>query len=251
MIPYSKETKPTFENFKAVCPHKNCDYENIFNRASDLKTLKFISFKEVTCESCGEPFRIKGDYASNIYQYLIDDCYELIKEKKYMYVILNCSQSFEAFFSLAIRCKYLYKLFQKKSITFDKLNNLDGDLSDSISDLGFNKLRNLFLRSNFKKNLSSYSDIKNAIDSLNEKKYQETPSDDRIREMTEQDLSEILIEIKEVEINTLRNDIVHQSAYRPTLKKAKKCLKKTRKLIFGYQRISEFRFRTTFSSKAL
>ena len=247
MIPYSKNINPSYENFKAICPYVDCGFENVFNRATDLETFRFITFKEVTCESCKRSFNINCDYANNIYEYLIYDCYELLKEKKYMFVILNCSQSFEAFFSLVIRSKYLYNPFQNEVISLDQLNYLAEHLVNTISSLGFNKLRNLFLRSNFKEELLDYSDIEDTISSLEDRKYQETLSDNKICEIINPDLSKILIEIKNFEINSLRNKVVHQSAYRPILQEAEACLQKTRQLIFGYRRISKDYFKRTFS----
>lgn len=244
MIPYSNNTNPTFENFIATCPQENCGFENIFNRATDLKTFRFITFKEVSCEGCGNKFNINCDQACNVYEYLIYDCYELLKMKKYMYVILNCSQSFEAFFFLYLRNKYLYQPSDKEIVEFDQFNYLSECLSEHISKLPFGNLRSLFLWSHLKGTPLKYYDLMKAIESLSNKSYRKPPSDEKIFKLTNANISEVLIKIKDFEINTIRNMVVHKGAYRPTLEEAELYLNKTRELIFGYRRISKFQPKT-------
>jgi hypothetical protein len=47
IYPYSKKISSNYENFIAVCPI--CEVENTYNRVTDLKTTKPISFKTVKC----------------------------------------------------------------------------------------------------------------------------------------------------------------------------------------------------------
>ena len=145
-IPYAVEITTTYENFIADCPH--CSHRNVYNRASDLKDLAPIAFKEVACTnaSCGKLFRINNDRISPIYQTLIFDCHKLIEEKKYSYCILNLAQAFEVFFALHLRVEILYKPFVR-SIDHDinKLNKISISLYKRIKDQTFSGMRALFL----------------------------------------------------------------------------------------------------------
>src|SRR3989304_5727251 len=155
-ILYSKKTNPTYENFIAICPY--CDFKNIFNRATDLKDSNPIGFKTVKClsEKCEKSFNINGDLVSPAYQMLIFDCYDLLKEKKYSYCILNLAQAFEVFFSLYLRIKLIYKPFaiQRgktrgnelneiiKNLTTEPENNLIENISDKKLEPLLIKLKN-------------------------------------------------------------------------------------------------------------
>ena len=70
-IPYATEMRSTYENFIARCPR--CGFENIFNRASDLKDFRPIDFKVVTCLStdCRQPFTINGDFINPAFEMLV------------------------------------------------------------------------------------------------------------------------------------------------------------------------------------
>lgn len=105
IYPYSKKISRNYENFIAVCPI--CEVENTYNRVTDLKTTKPISFKTVKCFKCNQNFNIHRDKVSEAYQYLILDVYELKEQKRYMYCILNLAQAMESFLSYSIRVKLL------------------------------------------------------------------------------------------------------------------------------------------------
>ena len=77
-IPVAERKRTSYENFAAECPW--CRRENIFNRASDLKTFEPITGRDVSCLSaaCGKPFRILGDSVNSPHEMLIFDCYELL-----------------------------------------------------------------------------------------------------------------------------------------------------------------------------
>ena len=51
-IPVAERKRTSYENFAAECPW--CRRENIFNRASDLKTFEPIAGRDVSCLSAAE-----------------------------------------------------------------------------------------------------------------------------------------------------------------------------------------------------
>ena len=108
-IPVAERKRTSYENFAAECPW--CRRENIFNRASDLKTFEPIAGRDVSCLSaaCGKPFRILGDSVNSPHEMLIFDCYELLDRKHYMNAVLSLAQAYETFFSLFFRVELLYK----------------------------------------------------------------------------------------------------------------------------------------------
>lgn len=147
-IPYAKDKDMNYENYIATCPHQHCKFQNIFNRVSDLKTVEPIVFKQVAClkPSCKKQFIINGDLVSENYEYLIKDCYDLLKIKRYMYCILNLCQACEMFFVRAIEVKLIYQPFKDKvfSDDCDQFNDLCKKLYTKIKDYTFENLKRIF-----------------------------------------------------------------------------------------------------------
>src|SRR5207248_2223257 len=85
----------TYENIYADCPH--CGYQNIFNRASDLKTFEPIAGRDVACTNsdCRRPFRIVSDRINPAHQALLFDCADMLRRKQYMQCVLAVAQSYE------------------------------------------------------------------------------------------------------------------------------------------------------------
>lgn len=236
-ILYSKITNPTYENFIAICPY--CDFKNIFNRVTDLKDTDPIGFKTVKClsEKCEKSFNINGDLVSPAYQMLIFDCYDLLKEKKYSYCILNLAQAFEVFFSLYLRIKLIYKPFaiQRGKTRVNEINELNKILNflyDAIKKYPYLKIRNIFINtvlSNQSNNSLEESNtfIENIMNLTTEpKKY-------LIKNISDKKLKSLLIKLKNSKIHELRNKVVHKDAYRPTLEEVEKAINKTREIVLG------------------
>jgi hypothetical protein len=229
-VPYAVEKRTSYENFDARCPR--CGFFCRFNRASDLNDFNPIDFKEVRCLSpdCDESFNINGDSINSPHEMLIYDCYDLKKEKRYCYCILNLAQAFEAFFSLYLRVSLLYKPFARHN-HLDQLNRMAAALYEAIKKYPYAKLRNLFLNCVLaNQEVTSLNQaelvIRNVSNSCHE------PSDQLIAQFPNQEIADLLRRLKYSGVAELRNKVVHQHAYRPTLAEVDSALEETRSILF-------------------
>lgn len=231
-IPDAEEKRTTYENFISRCP--SCGFENIFNRASDLKDLTPIGHKRVNClnPDCSQPFNINGDSINSAYEMLIYDCYELRRSKHYMYSILNLAQAHEVFFSQFLRIELLYRPFALDSYQdIEQLNQLANLLYEKVKKQAFVSMRNLFFYQVLQqRQTSSLREAEQSINALPEKPSE--PSDNKLKSVPDQNLSDLLLRLKSSKVGELRNRVVHQRAYRPTLKEVNNALKDTREILF-------------------
>ncbi len=235
---YVTKKKMNYENFVAWCPY--CDFKNIFNRVTDLRTTEPIAFMKVKClnDSCGKKFNINGDLVSPAFQMLVIDCYDLKKEKRYSYCILNLAQAFEVFFSLYLRVELLYKPFcinrkrREVEVCLNRMNELEKLLYKKIKSYTFSRLRNIFINRVL---------CNESIDSLNYSEpiinkldlFKDVPSDEKIESVQNTRLSKLLIDLKNTKIGELRNHVVHKSAYRPSVEEVDKSIEETRSILFS------------------
>jgi hypothetical protein len=229
---YSLNRNPTFENFEAECPE--CKHYNIFNRATDLKTLSPIGFATVACEKCHKKFNINGDRISPKYHYIVMDCYKYLNEKRYTTCILNLCTAYEAFFYSYLYSFFLIKPFFVDSVinSINRFNEINQILNNEIKDFSFVQMRNIFIHLILRNNsLKIDSDIIKVINNLPCLK-QEVP-DKRIKELEDEFLKEYLLRLKNHDINIIRNSIAHKTAYRPPLKEVESHLTKCRDIIFS------------------
>jgi hypothetical protein len=234
-MPIARKKRTSYESFVAECP--SCGVESIFNRASDLGSFEPIAGRDVACLSaaCGKPFRIVGDSINNPHEMLINDCYELIEQKHYMNCILSLTTAYEMFFRLFFRVELLFKPFAgDPNHDLDEMNRLDEKLQKKIKQHTFDGMRALFLQ-----HILNAQSPKNLVDSANMIAVLPTspkcvnPAD--IESLGDTKLAPLLKAIKDANINTLRNRIVHKEAYRPRRDEAELALKKTTDILFPLQ----------------
>jgi hypothetical protein len=227
--------KATYENFFASCP--TCGSENIFNRASDLRDLDLIVDRQVNCRrpECRQPFYLSGDVVSPAYEMLIFDCYELLERKHYAYCILNLAQAYEVFFAQYLRVELLYKpsaCDPEKDINL--LNELMNRLYAKTEKLTFEPMRNLFLRLVLQRRRPA--SLHEAEDDINLLPCTPgPPPDDDIagaRLFNNRRIPQVLFRLKACKVAALRNQVVHKSAYRPTLDEVNDALRETREVLF-------------------
>jgi hypothetical protein len=249
-VPQGKDMKATYENIIVCCP--SCGRENIFNRASDLKgVLHPIDYLEVSClfADCARPFYLSGDLINSAYEMLIYDCYELLERKHYSYCILNLAQAFEAFFSQYLRVVLLYRAFASDSKKcegdIEKLNDLMKLLHGKIEKLSFDRLRYLFFcQALHPPHPSSLRQAEDVINTLPFKSNPVLPSDDSIRNATifsNKRVPDLLVRLRSCNVSKLRNQVVHKSAYRPTLDEVNDALKETREILFPLGQLLDIR----------
>ncbi len=229
-IPYATETETSYENFVAICPI--CGFRNIFNRVSDLKEVEPIAFKQVACEDCGKPFNINNDSINAAYEMLVYDCYNLMKEKHYCYCILNLAQAYEVFFSHYLRVELLYKPYwRSEDRNLDQLNRVSNLLFETIKNYTFAPLRSICINWVLSsRTVATLDESESLLNELNDLVGE--PPDEKIADLKDKPLSELLLSLKKTKIGELRNQVVHKIAYRPTVEKVEASLEETRSILF-------------------
>lgn len=231
-IPVARNKRASYENFVAECP--SCGKESIFNRASDLGTLKPIAGRDVSCQStdCRKPFRILGDSVNSAHEMLIFDCYDLLERKHYMNCILSLALAYEVFFSLFFRVELLYKPFATDpDQDLADLNRLSEDLREKLQKHTFAPMRALFLQhivaGRSSKDLADAAAVVAGLpDSPRD------PKDTAIESLGDAKLVPLLKALKATSINTIRNRVVHKQAYRPTRDEVDTAIGETQSILF-------------------
>ncbi len=226
------DTSPNFENFIAKCPH--CGFRNIYNRVSDLQDTHPISYREVIClkPECRNPFYINGDIAAPVYQMIIFDCHNLLKQKRYIYCILNLTQACEIFFSLYARIQLIYRHYSAKEHNICKMNELLILFNQKVKTYTFAKLRNLFINLVMLENMSG--DLNESEDMLNTiSEFTVEPSNRIIAQVEDHKIRDLLQRLKSSEINILRNKVIHKYAYRPSKEETECLFKETKKILYS------------------
>lgn len=231
-LPVARSKRASYENLTVDCPL--CGEENIFNRASDLRTFEPIGGRDVVCQNgdCRRSFRVVGDSVSSAHEMLIWNCYELLERKHYMSCILSLALSYEVFFSLFFRVELLFKPFAAEpEHDIAALNRLSEELAKQIQKHTFAPMRALFLRyvvdGRSPRNLH---DAVLIIDELGNNPG--VPKDSAIDVVSDTALVPFLKALKATSINTLRNHVVHKRGYRPTRTEVEAALAETRSILF-------------------
>jgi len=231
-IPVVAGKRTTYENFIVDCPM--CGRESVFNRASDLGTFEPIAGRDVACldSGCGKPFRIVSDSINDAYEMFIFDCYELRDRKHYMSCILSLAQAYEVFFGLFFRVELLYKPFGADSNRkLADLNRVAEDLHDKLKEHTFARMRALFLQHVVARHSPrSVAEAATIVAGLPCRPGD--PKDALIEALYDQKLVPLLKAIKTTKIHTLRNQVVHQRAYRPTRQEVEVAIEEARSILF-------------------
>lgn len=231
--PTVRIARSSYENVYVQCPW--CGQEIVFNRATDLRDLRPIGFRTVSClnQQCGKPFSINGDLVNSAQEMLVFDSCELLQAKHYMSCILTLTQAYEVLFNLFLRVELLYKPFAADpDKDRDLLNSLAELLEKEVKDHAFGPMRALFLHQLVScRSPRTLVEAKAAIEALADF-HPEPPSDTELGSLGDKDLVALLKRLRDTDINGLRNSVVHKQAYRPTRTEAETALEKTRAIIF-------------------
>lgn len=221
----------SYENFSATCP--TCGVESVFNRASDLNTFEPISGRDVVCLNppCGQPFRILGDRVNARHEMLLFDASDLLVQKRYMHAVLTACTAYEAMFSLFLRVELLYKPFgNADEPDIETLNRLLLLLDERIKPFTFPVMRKLFLKRLVAE--TSPETLPEAESMIRALSFNNAfPDDIAIEAIPCTAAVPVLLRLKCSTIDTLRNDIVHKRAYRPTREHATAAVDEARSVI--------------------
>lgn len=248
------DSKTDYENFSAQCPF--CEKWNIYNRSSDLQSFSAISGRDVVCFHCNQNFWINCDSCSLDFKKLILDSWSLLKEKKYMYIIVNLCMAYEMFFSnyiyyvLVIKPVKTQEEIRMNDCEFDVVeehNRLSEMLYNKIKTLTYGTLMSVFIKLILNQNNHPLLEINQAENYINnikttslEKLEQEIKKSNITAKLKGYLLALVRMQCKEKSISYLRNNVVHKYAYRPELKEVQRELKIAELLIFGIKRNINF-----------
>lgn len=116
------------------------------------------------------------------------------------------------------------------------VNKLLKSLQSTIGGLTFEKLRNVFL--NWVVNeleISCLADSAAKISTL--KEYgKNPPGEENLKKGSNSTLVDLLIKLKNCEVNKLRNKVVHKEAYRPSGEEVEDAIKQVRELLVKISR---------------
>ena len=230
IIPTARIKDAGYESIGVDCPL--CGEDLTLSRASDLSTSKPISGMRISCEKCKRWFWLNGDHVCERHEFLIYDCHNLLATKRYMNCILNICQAYEMFFSLHLRVNLLYVPFgtNRHAVSLDELNQLSRKFSGAVGQLGFVKMRNAFLRLAVEpRPPNTLDETEKYINVLCETKL---PKDSELKSIADENLANLLVQIKQMKINNLRNNVIHQTGYRPKRIEAEGALKEARSVLF-------------------
>lgn len=222
----------TYENVVVDCPL--CRRELIFNRVSDLETIRPISGTRVSCPECEGALWINGDTVNERHEAIIFDSHNLLKTKRYMNCILNICQAYEMFFSLYLRVKLIYVPFglerSRGSDSLDRLNETRLMLSEATAKLTFVRMRGIFLRFAISSNRpADLEECESLIDTLRDCG---CPKDAELENWPDKKMARLLVGVKQTKINELRNKVVHKDGYRPRKIEAETAVKEARSILF-------------------
>ena len=232
-IKYARRKRTNYENFIAECPY--CGKENIFNRISDLQTIQPITFMEVKCFECNKEFNINGDKITESYEYLIYDCCELLRTKRYMYCIFNLCQACEAFLLKAIETKTILEPWKRRILyrRVNVLNEYRKRLFDSVEGYSYERLRNLFLDLYiYNKSFNDQQDIDDYLEGI-VSIVNHCPPEAVIKNYPDQRTRDLLLDLHGLDINKIRNKVVHKYAFRPSSQDVQKYWDSVGRIIYG------------------
>jgi len=240
---YAKEKENNFENYIVECPH--CKQEITFNRSTDLKHLikpyqLVVGCAEVECLNyeCKKRFWIEDNVASEKHRYLINDCYKLIKQKRYMACIINLCTACEAFFLKGLNVRLLWEPWSEGVFEADieKFNETSRVLHDQVHDCTFTKLRNLFFDMYLNdKHFHTQEEILYYIERLCKCLANFDPKKEDIERVEDRITRELFLKLKCLSINSLRNDVAHKYVFRPEKQQVERHFEEVREVVIGLE----------------
>lgn len=205
--------KADYENIYVECP---VGHFNTYNRVTDLKTTEPIQSRQgLVCEheNCEAVFDISGDRVVRIkYRWFLSIKDTVFREKKYRDCIWAICQGAESFF---------YQAILNKEIDRNPLyRNPDGSINMNSSNqarkdyrVGKKKLKPI--------KQATYGDLKDHFIRLYKKDCLHNEYD-TARKLKEDKRQWAFDTINRSDIGTMRNNVVHKYAYRPTRSEVEK-----------------------------
>jgi hypothetical protein len=214
-----------YETVTARCDE--CDYLNIFNRIDDIGEPGPYSGRDVTCLECGKTFWIFGDIINPAYQLFIFNADEHMRRKHYMLSVTMLGQAWESFFATFIYSNYLYRPFNANARypgDLKQFNRLAALLGDTIEKFTFDPLRNVLVNTVVERvHPDTLDESETAIARIKDEKFGQRPAAARVEAFPDAPVRDVLLRLRNLRINELRNRVVHKEAYRPRRAEVEAC----------------------------
>jgi hypothetical protein len=221
-----------YENVLANCPM--CQHENVFNRATDLKSFEPVARMSVTCQtySCSHEFDIIGDAINPSYEMLIFECTRHFAKKQYMAVVANICQSYEMFFSHLLQVYLVYNPMNiEEPHALKELNVRANTLFNFTKSFAFADMRRCAIHTAAIRTRAPVLDHKLALEHINKMK---SAKKAKVFLGVDDIAPELKVEWGRIENSSIgdqRNNVVHKTAYRPTFAIARECFDEARETL--------------------
>lgn len=217
---------PDYETVSAECAH--CGALCVFNRIDDIGEPGPYAGRYVECFECREQFWISGDIINPAYQLLVFTARERFATKRYMQCVAILAQAWELFFSLFAYSNYLYRPYVESSELDDRdelFERLSSQLYDATRQFTFYPLRNVLINAILKRvHPPMLQESEAAISGIVDENFRVYPKKADIERFPDEKRRNLLKQLQELKIARLRNEVVHQHAYRPRRGDVEECL---------------------------
>ena len=201
----------SYENIYMDCPY--CNTENIYNRRSAGIGDCISRLEGLRCQNCEELFVVKGDtVVSGRWKWFLDIDRHFYKERKeYRLYILGLCQTCECFFEQAIVNELVDRnpeIRNNANSWKEKRRNLDKDYVENLCG----KRKN---NGGYKFNKAAFGDLRRIF--LYQFDEDRKFDNGNLKSLKEDKRESSFKCIEESEIGTMRNNVIHKTAYRPSL----------------------------------
>jgi hypothetical protein len=186
----------------------------------------------VRCLQCEHTFAINADTADPPFAVLLLEVFEIIERREYRRAVQQITQSYESFFLHALREQLALKLLIKSrgETPVEEANRILTLVHAATEKLAYRKLRNVFLGLAVAGPPQNIREAKETADAI--LKQRDDPPDEDLR-AADPAIRDILLRLKNSDIDDLRNDVAHNRAYRPTHERTTKAFNDARDIIWG------------------
>lgn len=229
------DIEASYENITVTCP--KCQARNVYNRATDIGHVGPISNWQVVCENsqCRAIFHAIGDLINPSHELLVLDACDLLRQKRYSDAVLKATTAYELFFGHYLKVELAYRPSTRDRTsdrdTIDWLNSTAQLLRSAIERHTFEPMRRVFLHATVNNvHPATIAAAEAYIRGIPRKPPEASRTD--IDALRDEDLRDLLLHVADTNIADLRNNIVHKTAYRPSLGETKTTVEDAYKTIF-------------------
>ena len=206
-----------YETITVACD--DCHETRVYNRVSDIGEVGPYVGRTIVCAACSREFWITMDVAGSAYEQFIHDADSHFARKRYMLTVASLAQAWEIFFSTFADATFVFRPFfaaQPNDRDVARLNAVHHHLHEALKRFSFFDLRNLVLNVMVERIAPrTLAEAEQQIARINNERFDRDVARKTLRAVSDGVLSELLLQLRDVTIGSLRKRVVHQYAYRP------------------------------------